>query len=126
MFFCFLLLAISSGISGEMDFAVHVKRGQAAVDNLARSHAMKNMGEIIPDTNYYWLRSLETRRKKRSLRNLTQAFDMDEEVDWMEFQSPKLRVKRNPTSIDYTDVSSYGELEDYNTSTSEVSLADRV
>ena len=109
-----------------MDFAVHVKGGQAAAENLARRHLMKNMGEIIPDTNYYWLRSLETSRKKRSLRNLSQAFDMDEEVDWMEFQSPKLRVKRDPIGIDYTDVNSYGELEDHNTSTSEVSLTQPV
>ena len=128
MYYCSFLLAILFPYSlfEEMDFAVHVKGGHDAAESLARRHLMKNMGEIIPDTNYYWLRSLEPSRKKRSLRNLTQAFDMDEEVDWMEFQSPKLRVKRDHISIDYTDARSYGELEDHNTPTSEVSLIARV
>ena len=92
MYFCYFLLAIlfPYGLFEEMDFAVHVKGGHDAAESLARRHLMKNMGEIIPDTNYYWLRSLEKSRKKRSLRNLTQAFDMDEEVDvltWTSLQS---------------------------------------
>ena len=62
-----------SFVIGELDFAVHVKGekqmiflhstqnkmfpgGSSAADTLAAKHHMVNMGEIIPDSNFYLLR----------------------------------------------------------------------
>jgi len=91
-----LVLSFLSTVMGELDFAVHVEGGSSAADKLAEKHHMKNMGEVIPDTNYFLLRTLDNSRRKRSVKNLTHVFDTDPEVDWAEYQSPKIRVKRNP------------------------------
>ena len=91
-----LVLSFLSSVMGELDFAVHVEGGTLAADKLAEKHHMQNMGEVIPDTNFFLLRTLENSRRKRSVSNLTHVFDMDPEVDWAEFQAPKVRVKRSP------------------------------
>ena len=91
-----LVLSFLSTVMGELDFAVHLEGGSAAADCLAAKHGMQNMGEVIPDTNYFLLRTLDNSRHKRSVRNLTHVFDKDPEVDWAEFQAPKVRVKRDP------------------------------
>ena len=87
----------------ESDLAVHVKEGGDAVEDIATRLGMKNMGEIIPGTNYYWLRDKEKIRSKRSTKKINQLINSEEGVDWMEFQSPKLRVKRSPLLNDQYD-----------------------
>eukprot|EP00092_Neocalanus_flemingeri_P004458 GFUD01004797.1.p1 GENE.GFUD01004797.1~~GFUD01004797.1.p1 ORF type:complete len:1325 (+),score=279.92 GFUD01004797.1:106-4080(+) len=90
-----LLLSFLSTVLGELEFAVHVKGGNVVADIIAAKHGMQNMGEVIPNTNYFLLRTLDNSRKKRSVRNITHVFEMDTEVDWSEFQTPLTRVKRN-------------------------------
>ena len=60
---------------------------------------MVNMGEIIPETGYFLLRTKENTRRKRSLRDLKEVFKTDTEVDWSEFQAAKVRVKRDPIRL---------------------------
>ena len=91
-----LVLSFLSNVMGELDFAVHVEGGSVAADVLAERHHMKNLGEVIPDTNYFLLRTLDNARRKRSVANLSFVFEKDPEVDWAEFQTPKVRVKRSP------------------------------
>eukprot|EP00092_Neocalanus_flemingeri_P014184 GFUD01015303.1.p1 GENE.GFUD01015303.1~~GFUD01015303.1.p1 ORF type:complete len:647 (+),score=141.20 GFUD01015303.1:124-2064(+) len=103
-----LLLFLLCPVMGELDIAVHVEGGRAAADILAARHAMQNLGEIIPDTNYYLLRRVEHSRQRRSVRNLSHVFDTDYEVDWAEVQTHRVRVKRDPvygSGSDYYDYS---------------------
>jgi len=60
---------------------------------------MVNMGEIIPESGYFQLRTKENSRRKRSLGDLKKVFRTDTEVDWSEFQAAKVRVKRNPIRL---------------------------
>merc|ERR1719189_1650498 len=80
----------------ELEWAVHVKGGAEMADKLAQRHGMKNLGEIIPQTNYYLLRTINIHRSKRSISDLDDIFSMDDDVDWAEYQTPKIRVKRGP------------------------------
>ena len=52
---------------------------------------MVNMGEIIPDTGYYLLRTRENSRRRRSVRDLSEVFTRDPEVDWSQFQGANIR-----------------------------------
>jgi len=90
------LLAVTLG---ELDFAIHVKGGTEAANRLAEKHHMVNMGEIIPETGYFLLRTKENTRRKRSLRDLKEVFKTDTVVDWSEFQAAKVRVKRDPIRL---------------------------
>ena len=98
-------------INGELDFAVHIQGkpkqissvtracnttsfhlgGNDAADKLADRHGMVNMGEIIPDTGYYLLRTRENSRRRRSVRDLSAVFTRDPEVDWSQFQGANIR-----------------------------------
>ena len=72
-----LILTNLATILGELDFAVHVQGGRemtnifcgncryfpggsSAAEKLAAKHQMVNMGEIIPDSGYFLLRSAGT------------------------------------------------------------------
>ena len=77
----FIQLAL---INGELDFAVHIQGiiiyhyfysnlettctsgGKDAADKLADRHGMVNMGEIIPETGFYLLRTRENNRRRHS------------------------------------------------------------
>jgi len=83
-------------INGELDFAVHIQGGGNAADKLADRHGMVNMGEIIPATGYFLLRTRENSRRRRSVRDLSSVFTQDPEVDWSQFQGANIRVKRDP------------------------------
>ena len=65
--------------------------GNDAADVLADRHGMVNMGEIIPDTGYYLLRTRDNSRSRRSVRDLSAVFTRDPEVDWSEFQGANIR-----------------------------------
>ena len=69
-----VILTHLATILGELDFAVHVQGGRemtnifcgncryfsggsSAAEKLAAKHQMVNMGEIIPDSGYFLLRS---------------------------------------------------------------------
>ena len=68
-----VILTNLATILGELDFAVHVQGGRemkifsvdckyfpggsSAAEKLAAKHQMVNMGEIIPDSGYFLLRS---------------------------------------------------------------------
>ena len=52
LFTSFLTVAL-----GELDFAVHIEGGPEAANRLAEKHQMVNMGEIIPETGYFLLRT---------------------------------------------------------------------
>lgn len=69
-----VILTNLATILGELDFAVHVQGGKemtnifcgnckyfpggsSAAEKLAAKHQMVNMGEIIPDSGYFLLRS---------------------------------------------------------------------
>jgi len=82
----------------ELEWAVHVKGGALQADLLAQKHDMVNLGEIIQDTNYFLLRTKDNSRRRRSVSDLDLLFSGDGEVDWAEFQGPKIRVKRIPLS----------------------------
>jgi len=82
----------------ELEWAVHVKGGALQADLLAQKHDMMNVGEIIPQTNYFLFRTKDNARRKRSVSDLEEIFSSDVEVDWAEFQAPKVRVKRIPLS----------------------------
>jgi len=84
------LLTHISIVMAELDFAVHIEGGDEAANILADKHEMINMGEIIPESGYYLLRTHENSRRRRSLRNMTDLFLTDPEVDWSEYQSPKI------------------------------------
>jgi len=86
--------------SAELDWAVHVKGGIKAADSLAKKHEMVNVGEIIPDTNYFLLRSNPGSRTKRSLREIESVFNEDPDIDWAQFQAPLSREKRVPLSAE--------------------------
>lgn len=86
--------------AAELDWAVHVKGGREAADLIAKRHNMKNMGEIIADTNYYLLRTKDNARRKRSVSDLEDVFSSEKDVDWAEYQSGKERVKRDALSIE--------------------------
>lgn len=91
------LVSLLSLVVGELDWAVHVREGgREAADRLAMRHGMRNMGEVIPDSNYYLLRTVDNHRRKRSLEDLDKVFREDQEIDWSEFQAPLVRVKRTP------------------------------
>ena len=65
--------------------------GENAADKLADRHGMVNMGEIIPDTGYFLLRTRENSRRRRSVRDLSSVFTQDPEVDWSQFQGANIR-----------------------------------
>lgn len=105
--FTTLILQLSL-INGELDFAVHIQGkpnkngtisyltilrlgGNDAADVLADRHGMVNMGEIIPDTGYYLLRTRDNSRSRRSVRDLSAVFTRDPEVDWSQFQGANIR-----------------------------------
>merc|ERR1719242_1004084 len=91
------LLALVAELNAELDFAVHVKEGGGeAAERIARKHGMKNMGEVIPGSDYFLLRTVENSRRKRSVGELDHLFAEDSEIDWSEFQRPLERVKRSP------------------------------
>jgi len=94
-----VVAAIVAGTRAELEFAVHVKEGgAAAADRVAAKHGMANMGEVIPESGYYLLRTVANSRRRRSVGHLTHLFTHDTEVDWSEFQAPLERVKRVPLS----------------------------
>ena len=116
MLLCFVLVFlpfIPGLLCEESDLAVHVKEGGDTVEVIASRLVMKNMGEIIPGTNYYWLKDSGKTRTKRSIRKINQLINSEEGVDWMEFQSPKLRAKRSPLLNDQYDEKYRGALEDF-------------
>jgi len=92
----------------ELEWAVHVAGGAEQADILAQKHDMVNLGEIIQQTNYFLLRTKDNSRRKRSVSDLDSLFSGDGEVDWAEFQGPKIRVKRIPLStqdrFNYIDI----------------------
>lgn len=65
--------------------------GGNAADKLADRHGMVNMGEIIPATGYFLLRTRENSRRRRSVRDLSSVFTQDPEVDWSQFQGANIR-----------------------------------
>lgn len=81
-----------------LEFAVHVKDGgSTAADKIATKYGMKNMGEVIPDSGYFLLKTLDennSSRHRRSLKDVGKILFEEPLVDWAEFQSPKVRVKR--------------------------------
>ena len=52
-----LLTSFLTVALGELDFALHIKGGSEAANRLAEKHQMVNMGEIIPETGYFLLRT---------------------------------------------------------------------
>ena len=104
----FIQLAL---INGELDFAVHIQGitiyhyfysnlettctsgGKDAADKLADRHGMVNMGEIIPETGFYLLRTRENNRRRRSVRDLSGVFSAEPEVDWAQFQGANIRCR---------------------------------
>ena len=54
---------------------------------------MVNMGEIIPETGFYLLRTRENNRRRRSVRDLSGVFSADPEVDWAQFQGANIRCR---------------------------------
>ena len=52
LFSSFLTVAL-----GELDFAVRIPGGSEATNRLAEKHQMVNMGEIIPETGYFLMRT---------------------------------------------------------------------
>ncbi|XP_023326698.1 furin-like protease kpc-1 [Eurytemora carolleeae] len=84
--------------TAELEWAVHVKGGREAADKLAQKHDLLNLGEIIPETDYYLLKTRDNSRRKRSIRDLSDILKNESDVDWSEFQAPKERVKRVPLS----------------------------
>ena len=91
-----LLLSAFTTILADLDFAIHLVGGGKAADRVAARHNMLNLGEIIEDSGFFLLRTVENARHRRSLANLTSVFAGEEEVDWAEFQAGKERVKRDP------------------------------
>jgi len=99
------LLALVAELNAELDFAVHVKEGGGeAAERIARKHGMKNMGEVIPGSDYFLLRTVENSRRKRSVGELDHLFAEDSEIDWSEFQRPLERVKRAALPSDTDEV----------------------
>jgi len=84
-----IYLAVMCPITiAQLDWAVHLNGGIEAANALAKKHSMKNIGEIIPDTNYFLLRTVHSSsRERRSISDFADIFESETQVDWAEYQA---------------------------------------
>ena len=91
----FLGLAASL-VSSADDWVLHVPAGKQSADAVAELHELHNLGEVIPETNLYHFKQ-KAKRRKRSLQELQDAFEINPAVNAHYVQDKSLsRTKRIP------------------------------
>ena len=95
----------------EQELAVHVGGGKAAADSIAERNQMRNMGQVLPDSNYFLFSTKNNTRYKRSINDPRRVLAMDPGVHWVELQEHKHREKRDKID-DFLYDYSYGYLKE--------------
>ena len=90
----------ASFVSSADDWVLHVPAGKQSADAVAELHDLSNLGEVIPETNLYHFKQ-KAKRRKRSLQELQDAFEINPAVNAHYVQDKSLsRSKRIPLPED--------------------------
>ena len=91
-----LLISWVSLVSAVDDWVLHVPAGKHSAEEVAKLHDLDNLGEVIPETNLFHFKQT-SKRKKRSLEDLKEAFEANPAINAHIVQDKSLsRVKRVP------------------------------
>ena len=96
-----ILILFLSRVIAEQELAVHVGGGKAAADSIAERNQMRNMGQVLPDSNYFLFSTKNNTRYKRSINDPRRVLAMDPGVHWVELQEHKHREKRDKVDDGY-------------------------
>ena len=96
-----LLASVAAKSPHDWAVCLSSEDGAISADDFAASHHLKNLGEVIPDSNCFHFAQEShrgRRRSRRSLRRQERIILNHSNVDWAEKQVPKVRNKRGPLS----------------------------